>query len=276
MTTSPDLHSALRDFHELGVARLGKVADAKELEALRERIDQIMLGEIRYEYMMMQLEPDVYPGARMSNGFKEPTLDYRKIQDLDVDPLFRAFLSKQIFRELTTSVLGDEVALYRVMFLNKPARGGSELHWHQDGADWEDPRSPWGLTIAPKVTIWTALDAATVANGCVEIVPGTHHEIIAAHGNNPTDEEVAACLADHDSMMLEAEPGEAFLFHNWTLHRSGVNATDAPRRALSVCYVEGATRQRLTDAHFPAVFPAYEPVVDDARPSLAYPSLARV
>jgi hypothetical protein len=34
------------------------------------------------------------------------------------------------------------------------------------------------------------------------------------------------------------------LIHNHVWHRSGRTATGKPRRALSVCYMEGATRCR--------------------------------
>ena len=32
------------------------------------------------------------------------------------------------------------------------------------------------------------------------------------------------------------------LLHNWLLHRSDVNRTPIPRRAFSVCYMDGRTR----------------------------------
>ena len=42
-------------------------------------------------------------------------------------------------------------------------------------------------------------------------------------------------------MPLEVEAGHAVLLHNWLIHRSGVNPTPAPRRAFTVCYMDGRT-----------------------------------
>ena len=47
----------LATFHEQGYVSLGKVAPDEEIEALCQRIDDIMLGKIRYDNMLMQLCP---------------------------------------------------------------------------------------------------------------------------------------------------------------------------------------------------------------------------
>ena len=47
----------LSTFEEQGYLRLGKVVEDGEIEALCERIDDIMLGKIRYDNMLMQLCP---------------------------------------------------------------------------------------------------------------------------------------------------------------------------------------------------------------------------
>jgi ectoine hydroxylase-related dioxygenase (phytanoyl-CoA dioxygenase family) len=216
-----------------------------------------MLGELRYDGMMMQLEPSVYSNSEQSRGFKGPTLAYRKIQDLDLDPSFRAYMRKPVFRSITRRLIGESVAVYRAMFLNKPAHGGSELRWHQDGTDWRNESSVWGLTIAPKVTIWTALDPATVENGCVEIVPGTHRDVVGEHPGSISDEAATEIVASRGSVFLELDPGEAVLLHNWTMHRSAVNQTDRPRRGFSVCYIDGSSRQLGSGRSFPLVFPDY-------------------
>jgi hypothetical protein len=80
------------------------------------------------------------------------------------------------------------------MFMNKPAKKGTFLPWcvsdeifffylslfsffflsltcrHQDRWTY--------LSIDPLVTIWAALDPSTVANGCVQVIPKSHHYLI--------------------------------------------------------------------------------------------------
>src|SRR6266702_3430829 len=64
---------------------------------------------------------------------------------------------------------GSSVPLCAGLFMNKPAHKGTLLPWHQDGG------AIWGLDRDPLATLWTAIDPATRANGCVQIVPGSHH-----------------------------------------------------------------------------------------------------
>ena len=47
---------------------------------------------------------------------------------------------------------------------------------------------------------------------------------------------------DVEHMTMEA--GEVALFHNFLLHASDVNRSNAPRRAFSVCYMDAATTNR--------------------------------
>lgn len=124
------------------------------------------------------------------------------------------------------------------MFMNKPAGKGTPLAWHQDR--WSD------LDRDPLITIWIALDPATIANGCVQVLPGSHHRLV-----NPDDASgfltpahIAAALANAEPLFLELQAGEAVLLHNWLLHASEVNNTDIPRRAFSICYMDAATRSK--------------------------------
>ena len=261
-----DLHAStlspaeLEQWREQGYIRLGHVAPAKEIDALCQRIDQIMLGEVRYENMLMQLCPSA--GAeelsRQTKEFKGSSLKYRKIQDLEQDPLFLAYLQHPLFRDLTAKIIAEKVSIFRAMFFNKPAERGVVINWHQDGA------GGWQLSIPPLITVWTALDDTTIANGCLQIIPGSHKSMIPEKGDLLSEEERAIHAPDEKRLYLEMEKGEVVLLHNWTLHRSETNNTNKPRRAFSVCYIDAATRQKTNDRAFPQVFPDYQPVEIDS------------
>jgi hypothetical protein len=250
----------LAQFHEQGYVRLGHVAPAEQIVALCERIDEIMLGRVRYGNMLMQLCPSagIPELSQQTKTFKGASLQYRKIQDLEQDPLFRAYMQHPLFRDITRQILGEQVSVFRAMFFNKPAGQGVPIGWHQDGA------GGWGLSIPPKITIWTALDPTTIANGCLQIIPGSHTFKIPARGDLLNPEECARYAPDEKRLYLELERGEVALLHNWTLHHSGVNTTDQPRRAFSVCYLEAATRAVQTGQAFPLIFPEYVPVAPAA------------
>ncbi|MCZ7648246.1 MAG: phytanoyl-CoA dioxygenase family protein [Planctomycetota bacterium] len=229
-----------------GFLRLGKLLADDELAALQNRIDDIMLGkaQVNYDRMLMQLDSDdgnYGHAGPQTKGHKGATLGYRKIQELEFDPLFREFMERPIFRHICETVYGaaTPIAPFRAMFMNKPAQRGTFLPWHQDR--WNS------LELDPLVTIWTALDPATKANGCVQLIPGSHKAGIVnpSHGSGfLTEEQTREHVKPERIVYLELEPGEVALLHNWTLHGSDVNRTQTSRRAFSACYMDARTRVR--------------------------------
>jgi hypothetical protein len=244
-------------YEQNGYLRLGAVLSSADLAALQERIDAIMLGTapVQYDQLLMQLDSQTgqYEDAGVQSlGFKGATLAYRKIQNLEHDPVFLAYLQRPLFAEICRQVYGPAVpiASFRAMFMNKPARRGTLLPWHQDSWTYLDRQ--------PLITVWTALDPATVANGCVEVIPGSHQmgRINPAHGSGfLNDAQIRQHCDSAAGEFLELAPGEAVLLHNWLLHRSDVNNTDVSRRAFSVCYMDART-QTSNGETFPTVFGA--------------------
>ena len=226
-----------------GYMRLGKVLSDEELSALQERINALMLGTADVDYSRFLMQVDSEDGkyehaGEQSRGFKGARLDYRKIQDLEFDPLFRAFMEEPIFAHICEHVYGKghPIAAFRAMFMNKPARRGTFLPWHQDRWNYLDRD--------PLITLWTALDPATKANGCVQVVPGSHSQglINPSHSSGFLTKEQSEVHATPENILfLELEPGEAVLMHNYLLHGSDVNNTDISRRAFSVCYMDANT-----------------------------------
>lgn len=244
-----------QSYQQNGYLKLGKLLSEEDLKALQDRIDAIMLGEAAIDYPNLLMQLDSISGKYndagvQSLGFKGATLNYRKIQNLEIDPLFEEYIKLPVFEELSRRVYGatTPVACFRAMFMNKPSHQGTLLPWHQDA--WTH------LDRQPLITLWTALDPATIENGCVEVVPGSHQ----LGRINPADlsgfltpaQITEYCPVDKGTF-LELEPGEVVLLHNWLLHRSDVNRTPVSRRAFSVCYMDGRT-QAANGATFTPLF----------------------
>ena len=147
-------------------------------------------------------------------------------------------MQRDIFRELCGRAYGaaTPIAAFRAMFMNKPAHKGTWLPWHQDR--WTH------LDRDPLITVWAALDPATIENGCVQVIPGSHRQglINPSHPSGfltPAQAEQHAPTAK--VVHLELQPGEVALLHNYLLHASDVNKTDISRRAFSVCYMDART-----------------------------------
>lgn len=237
-------------FEESGYVILGSLLSATELSDLRRRVEDLMMGRVTVSGVTFQLdgESEEYKLEPRTEGPSEHTLNYRRIDELHNDPLFLTYMQHPVFRQLTRHYIGEDVSIFRSMFMNKPANSGTELPWHQDIG------KGWGIDTNPTTTVWTALDDATVENGCMQIVPGSHKHGILNEGHYTSEDDQARYCKPERILDLEVRAGEAVLIHNHLLHRSGINRTSKPRRALSVAYMDAATRNTKTGEAFPVIF----------------------
>lgn len=249
MTTllQTSLTSSLTDaqweqYTEDGYLKLGKLLSDKALNALQTRIDDIMLGKVQdYSKIWMQLDSESGNYGELSQGgfgHKGATLNYRKIEGLEFDDVFHSYMTQPLFQDLCKRVYSRDtpIASFRSMFMNKPANRGTFLPFHQDR--WTD------LDRDPLLTSWTALDPATIENGCVQVIPKSHKLglINPAHPSGfLTAEQASEYCRPENIVHLELEAGEVVLLHNWLLHGSDRNNSATSRRAFSVCYMDANT-----------------------------------
>jgi len=234
-----DVDAAIAHWREHGWARLGLVASEETLVRLRARADDIMLGRVAYEGMFFQADSATgrYEDLSFGRGWVGPGLGYRKLEKLELDPLFRAWLGNPVFQSVARAVIGAKVALYRATLFTKSAEGGTDLPWHQDGGDF------WGLDRHPELQIWTALDDVPPESGCLEVVDASHREGLATPlgGTIPLRVLIAVRPEEH-ALAVPARAGEVLLIHNHLWHRSGRNLTGHPRRAFTAAYMDARTR----------------------------------
>lgn len=231
-----------QEFEEQGFLKLGKLLSDDELAAMQQRIDDIMLGkaDLDYDQIMMQLDADSSDYSQLgaqTRGHKGATLDYRKIQDLEYDPMYLEYMQRPLFKDICEREYGKGKAVrcFRAMFMNKPAGKGTYLPWHQDR--WN------ALDRDPKITVWLALDPTTIENGAVQIIPSTHKELLnPEHSSGFLTKQMMEDMDKSKAEYVELEAGEVVLLHNWTLHSSDVNRSTIARRAFSVCYMDGDTK----------------------------------
>jgi hypothetical protein len=248
------LDAVLEAFERDGFARLGRVLDAAGLEALRERACDLMLGRVTYPGLFFQLDAvsGKYEDAPLGLGWQGPSLDYRKLEKLEKDPRFFAWLSNPLFERVARARIEGAVVLYRAILFNKGLAGGSDVPWHQDGG------KLWGLSREPELQIWTALDDAPEAGGCLEFLPGSHHQGLATPlGGVVPQRLVARADAERRAVSVPVRAGEALLIHNRVWHRSGRGQAGRRRLAFSVCYMDARTeclRTRRPRRTFVSVF----------------------
>lgn len=254
-----DLAPYISAYRADGFALLRGVATPPALDALRARAAAIMAGDIDHTPFFFQHDAPTgrHEDAPLGEGWIGPSPAYRKIEKLERDPVFRAWLENPLFARIARELVGPDIALYRAIIMNKaPASargpGGTTLPWHQDAG------ALWGLDRDPEVQLWTALDDAPVEAGCMAFAAGTHRAGLATPLGGLVPPAMAAQHpAAIDPVLVPVQAGDVVLLHNLVWHASARNATTQPRRAFSVCFMPATTRctrRRGTPRQFPRVF----------------------
>ncbi len=234
-----DVDAALASFQLDGVARLGRVLSDAGADGLCAAADELMAEYAPELFYQHDAPSGRYEDLDFRSGWVGASRRYRKIERLERVPAFAAWINNALFGRIAHRVLGDDVRLYRAVLWNKAPSVGVEVPWHQDDGRF------WGLDRPPILQVWTALDDAPAASGCLEVVPGSHHGGLASpEGGTVTAGALAAADAERRALALPAVRGECILVHNHLWHRTGPNQTEAPRRALSVSFLSGDTRCR--------------------------------
>jgi ectoine hydroxylase-related dioxygenase (phytanoyl-CoA dioxygenase family) len=98
----------------------------------------------------------------------------------------------------------------------------------------------------PIVGLWLAITEATLANGCLHVLPGSHREPVHAHVDDrrPGANYGYREIVDHD--MSEAvpvlmQPGDLLVFDSHLMHMSTDNTSDGIRAAMVFHYCATGT-----------------------------------
>lgn len=145
-----------------------------------------------------------------------------------------------------TRVIGPNVKCMQSMFFVKHA-GRPGQAWHQDEAF--IPTTDRSLT-----GVWIALDRATIENGCLWVIPGSHRPgklwPFRDHGDprfDPTPESHGFPWTDDDAIPVELEPGDVLLFNGYLLHRSLNNTLkEGYRRSYVAHYMSAESKLSWT------------------------------
>ena len=91
------------------------------------------------------------------------------------------------------------------------------------------------------ISVMVALTPANKANGCLQVIKGSHKMGRVNHGF--AGEQVGAdmemvdnALKTMDLVYVELEEGDALIFHSNLLHRSEANLSEHPRWSIISCY----------------------------------------
>ena len=151
---------------------------------------------------------------------------------------------------LAKSVLGEELMVWTTHLYPKEAGDGRFISWHQDSAH-------WGLDSNKVLTIWLALTDVTVANGCMRMLPGSHHKGMVAHHDtwSPNNiltrgQTISEQINEEDTTCIELRAGEVSLHHVDMFHASGPNNSNGRRVGVAIRYITPSARQTRVDEDY--------------------------
>jgi len=207
-----------------------------DMQDMKARLEDIVRGQFAKDGRRFQADTESgrYEDVEKSEmGYRGPNVAYRKIADLEYDEVFLAKLQSPWVGDICARILGSVTSIMRVTMMDKPAKGGTPLPWHQDvSLDWPTP-------VQPELAIWFPLDEATAASGSLQVIPGSHRHGMIGRGHLLPAELEPRWAPDGQALTVECQPGDVLFFHAALLHRSGVNVSDAPRRAINAILMPG-------------------------------------
>ncbi len=178
--------------------------------------------------------------AFINNEFDTSNLrsDLSGKQDNDKEYITQIMLPSRIYPDLlqhsmhqkglaiARQLLGEDMILDFDMLINKAPHTNQPTPWHQDAAYWIDMPDKRALSI------WFAIDEATLDNGCMWYTPKSHKLPLREH-HQPLGKGALQCIgSEGESMAVPLKPGSCAIHHGHTLHYSRGNSTSGHRRAF--------------------------------------------
>ena len=172
------------------------------------------------------------------------------------DDVYGMFARSRRVVESVGQLLEDEPYHYHSKMIMKQAVTGGAWEWHQDYGYWYEN----GVLTPNLCSVFIAVDPATRANGCMQVLKASHQLGRLTHvkigdqtGADP--ERVAAACERMELVYVEMAPGDALFFHPNTLHRSDQNRSPNDRWALICCYNARSNSPYKEGRH-----PSYTPI----------------
>ena len=149
--------------------------------------------------------------------------------------------------DAVTQIIGPDVLAWSCGFFIKEPGSKSFVSWHQD-------LNYWGLDGDDEVTAWYALTPATLENGCMRFLPGSHHKKDVPHVDSfapdnllTRGQEIAVEVEEASAVDVTLRAGQVSLHHGHLFHASGPNTTNQRRLGIAIRYVAPSMKQTSGD-----------------------------
>ncbi|MEE2659003.1 MAG: phytanoyl-CoA dioxygenase family protein [Candidatus Latescibacterota bacterium] len=230
-----------------GYCVIDEVLSEEFLQELRDESDRLMADWVRPDEFKYQGEHVVVNGE--TNQVIQRLLDWAPAR-----------------QALTQMQMADFASHGSIIILTKDP-GEPALYWHQDWMQWNDPMSvsPW-----PQVIFLSYyLSDTSVENGCLKVIPHTHHKRIPLHDELvPAHEQGASFIEEDHPVMFSDYPdqvnvcvkaGSLVLADARVLHSAHRNLTDERRTLILAWHRRPNTVPDYWEGEIPEVIANRDP-----------------
>ncbi len=240
-------------FRRDGYLRFGRVIDHDQVERLRAALDRTIAEELACEDVSDRPPEFAYGHERKGQG--HVTRDIHQFVNMwKVVPEFAEVIHHPTITEAVRELMGARtVRLWHDQVISKPPGDNRHFACHHDFYFWP-------LDRPAMITCWLALDDASVANGCMHVIPGSHRDPRFQPTGCDLSEDIhispgpmgpgePASLYDavrtwgpDRTVPVELQAGECMFHHCLNYHLTPQNVTDRQRRAFVIIYMPDGTR----------------------------------
>ena len=221
-------------FEKYGYLKYKQVLSDDELSTAQKRSEDIALGNLTHvPERFIQLEAEF----RDKDVTDEKTIRLDKVRKMThlayFDDVIKSIAKNPKIVDVVEALMGTpNIKLYTDQLMMKPRFHGTVTGWHQDSASWPN------FVPQKAVSCWVALDDATVENGCMTVLPGSHKW-------GPINHDLKDVFMAHpdisDPKPIEIKAGHCMFHAGLNLHKTGANTTPNRRRGLALHYLPSET-----------------------------------
>ncbi|WP_052272829.1 phytanoyl-CoA dioxygenase family protein [Flavihumibacter solisilvae] len=217
----------VRSFEENGFISGIRILSEEQVDVLNHELEKLQAVSAEEKKLFYHYE---------HNESEDPDkVLFHAIGGWRVTPGFHDLIWAPAFRMAAYQLLGHSFRLFHDQLFCKPAKHGGVVAWHQDFSYWTFTKPMHHLTC------WIGLDNATIDNGCLYYIPGSHKwGLLPITGLTGDMDAVTQVLTEEQQTIFrkkvanELPKGYASFHHPLTMHGSYANSSVRPRRAVVI------------------------------------------
>ncbi len=176
--------------------------------------------------------------AEMSKIMRPEHLDKPHVWD----KRFLDFCATPSLLDHVEQLIGPDIVLFSSHIISKAKGDGLPVPWHQDAIYWD--LEPMNVT-----TLWLAIDASTVENGCMRVIPGTHTRGPLEHVRDTSPEGKVLdrglkpeFVDERQAVDCVLQPGDCSFHAPYLIHGSTPNKSPQRRCGYTMRFMPATTK----------------------------------